>query len=703
MSMEQATPNCIDNNCRAAVLTSILSIMIISLMSAFFAVLVSNLSKPLIPSEISELTDLSLMGVYYPESFERKVFQIVLLLTPLLVLLSNIIIRKLPSSWISASALARWGYGLISLLGLLWINSWAFWPDYMKSMGLGNFSFILPASTLLVIMIFLFAFTTPFRWLDGLVAKKLKIVFCIVLSFSFLVAISFRIFNWKIAAFNLDFDSVHHTNPVLYYISLAETGYYSTQFGAPQYGFYSFYLKPIFYIIGLNLYSFSLVMTFLYLSSLALLVVPIFSQLRNIYLKLLLIPVLCGLHGLISIATAQWIPPIFQYYPIRFLVPATSVFMLYLIIKANNPNLKICLASIFSFILGFFAYWNFDSNIVTLIAWLCIFLIMSLSETIKNRSIKNHAVSMSIAVIFMMALGIGSVTYILIRSDLNQLAFSKLFETQRIFYMSGFCMLPIPRVLHPWMALAGVYISALAISFPAVLSFGIRTSSKLILALYLSILGIGLFSYYQGRSHDMNLASVSWPAFLCCFLACDWCFSAKSTFNNSIIRFIAVPFVVICVSLTFRIVGNITWYFERIIQFKHLFVETENTPMTDMFLYTADWLSKYRNEPSGSVLILHPAEALFCVESGLHPSALIASDQERFFMRRQEQDLRRLLESGTVKHLFTSTTWSPMSEYQRLLEVVRSNYRLEETSSLDHWVLKSRNPSELLLRKSTQK
>jgi hypothetical protein len=30
----------------------------------------------------------------------------------------------------------------------------------------------------------------------------------------------------------------------------------------------------------------------------------------------------------------------------------------------------------------------------------------------------------------------------------------------------------------------------------------------------LSVLGLGLFSYYQGRSHDHNLPSVWWPAFI---------------------------------------------------------------------------------------------------------------------------------------------------------------------------------------------
>src|SRR5262249_5529879 len=38
---------------------------------------------------------------------------------------------------------------------------------------------------------------------------------------------------------------------------------------------------------------------------------------------------------------------------------------------------------------------------------------------------------------------------------------------------------------------------------------------------FLSVLGIGLFSYYQGRSHDLNLLHVGYPAILLVVIAAD--------------------------------------------------------------------------------------------------------------------------------------------------------------------------------------
>ena len=39
--------------------------------------------------------------------------------------------------------------------------------------------------------------------------------------------------------------------------------------------------------------------------------------------------------------------------------------------------------------------------------------------------------------------------------------------------------------------------------------------------LFLAILGVGLFAYYQGRSHPFNLNAVIWPAIIMLFLVTD--------------------------------------------------------------------------------------------------------------------------------------------------------------------------------------
>ena len=70
-------------------------------------------------------------------------------------------------------------------------------------------------------------------------------------------------------------------------------------------------------------------------------------------------------------------------------------------------------------------------------------------------------------------------------------------------------MISIPKTLDPWMAVVSIYIYAL---ISALFSWKQVPSRKSELMFYLGILGIGLFVYYEGRSHSFNLLSVMWPA-----------------------------------------------------------------------------------------------------------------------------------------------------------------------------------------------
>jgi len=72
-------------------------------------------------------------------------------------------------------------------------------------------------------------------------------------------------------------------------------------------------------------------------------------------------------------------------------------------------------------------------------------------------------------------------------------------------------MLPLPTRPHPWMLVIAVYIYGLIFSLSS-LKHNPNHRSELIF--YLSILGLGLFTYYEGRSHVANLFKVMWPAII---------------------------------------------------------------------------------------------------------------------------------------------------------------------------------------------
>ena len=85
--------------------------------------------------------------------------------------------------------------------------------------------------------------------------------------------------------------------------------------------------------------------------------------------------------------------------------------------------------------------------------------------------------------------------------------FAAFFAYQKMFYVSGFYMLPMPPV-GGWCVVALVYLAGLAYAAGSPIS---PRSSRIF---QLSILGIGLLAYYQGRSHRSVLTLAWWPCFL---------------------------------------------------------------------------------------------------------------------------------------------------------------------------------------------
>lgn len=688
--MNQTLLNPHETECQQGLLSSALAITMSAGLAFLIAFIINHLFPSTSPSDLSEFTEYA-TSLIHPEPTERRTFQLMVLLAPVIALLSHAIVKSFSTSLFSSSVFVKSGYLFFSILAVIWVNSWTFWPNYMLSSGLGSFSIVFPVITGVLLLAYVYIDNPTLQHVDALIKKRFTIVLFIVSGICLLISTSFRIFDWKFILFkSADSSVLHHFNPVLYYASQAESGNYSTSIGAPQYGFYSLYLKPVFSLLGLTVYSFSLVMTLLYLLGVIAITVPIFRHLQNIYLKLLLIPVLCALQGSLGQISTGW-EPYFQYYPIRFIVPGLSILMLYLILRTEQENARVCLAAFSSFLFGFLVFWNLDSGITTVIAWFVFFLLLAAVETLKRHAY-NPALHLFLTVATMLPLGVGSATIILFSCDKSGIYFERLFEMQKIFYLNGFGMLPMPLSLHPWMAVLGVYLATLVMILPIILRTGLQSSHKHMLTLYIAIIGIGLFTYYQGRSHDRNLPTVVWPAILCCFLACDWCLSMNSAKRQSAIRFLTLPFMVLTISLTIKLVWSFPWYLDRMILSHRVSTAVESNSRITCISFAIDWLSEYRNEPLGSVLVIHPAESVFYAESGLHPLPLLPSNQERIFFNWQEVEMQNLIRAATVRHLFISPYLHTAPKYKRLSETIRSFYELEESFFLEHWTLKKQLP-----------
>ena len=89
---------------------------------------------------------------------------------------------------------------------------------------------------------------------------------------------------------------------------------------------------------------------------------------------------------------------------------------------------------------------------------------------------------------------------------------------QRMYFAAGFMKIPMEWPAT-WALVALVYLAGLA--YGALALAARRATPRVQMVFLLSVLGIGLSSYYQGRSHPNILLLVWWPAHLLLALFLD--------------------------------------------------------------------------------------------------------------------------------------------------------------------------------------
>lgn len=123
------------------------------------------------------------------------------------------------------------------------------------------------------------------------------------------------------------------------------------------------------------------------------------------------------------------------------------------------------------------------------------------------------------------------------------------FAYQKLFYTMGFAMLPLPRQIHPWMSVLAIYLLGIILT----LTLWFKRAEESIRAeiiLYLCLLGVGIFVYYEGRSHVNNLVNVCWPAILVITITADSVLKGvqerRLPFAQIALPVVAVSFLLIC-------------------------------------------------------------------------------------------------------------------------------------------------------------
>lgn len=316
-----------------------------------------------------------------------------------------------------------------------------------------------------------------------------------------------------------------HADALIYPISQVVAGKTLMVDLPSQYGLFPEMLAPLFKLTGFSLLNLSVVFAIMQVTSLAALYYVLSRLLKN---KLLLIVAGFALMTFTFETMSYYAGEnefYFQYWPTRFFWPAASVFFFYFFARKKTLT-RGCFVSLIGAI-GLL--WNVDSGLFISVAYgayLCarlIVLLMTARQKIVATPLDQWSASRYFNAIVLHVL----VTAIVISLFLMALAWKShksldlfwLLQYQYIFYDLGLMMLPLPLVPAPWMSVLAIYLMGLLCSLEAWRRRPSKVTNDIVF--YLSILGLGLFIYYEGRSNITNLFKVYWPALLISTILAD--------------------------------------------------------------------------------------------------------------------------------------------------------------------------------------
>ena len=287
-----------------------------------------------------------------------------------------------------------------------------------------------------------------------------------------------------------------------------------------QYGLYPYFLLPLYRLVGLTMEIFSV--------SMGLLTVGCFAGIYFILRRLCRSQAL-ALVGFLAclnfnyfylkqiqcvLEIVPYLDQYFQYWPIRLLFPILT--LLFLCRYFESGKRSYYLVGMLLFSAG--CYWNLDSGVPAWGTWVLSLGYSEFLRPIPRRQSWRNALNHLMVAAACLLLVTGLIEIGLFLACSQWVPLSGMIQIHKVFYGVGFFMLPM-ELPHSWAMVALLYFAGLAWAFQAFRNGQDELRPKLVFAL--SILGIGCFSYFQGRSHDWVLLAVSWPATLLAIISID--------------------------------------------------------------------------------------------------------------------------------------------------------------------------------------
>ena len=295
-----------------------------------------------------------------------------------------------------------------------------------------------------------------------------------------------------------------------------------------QYGFYPYLLEPILKIIGMGIPQLTILVSAGMVLFFAAILFLASRLIKSQYVFICAIWVIPG-NRLWEAFTTNY-ESYYQYWPHRVLFPGLLLLMIWLY-QQTSGKLKKAVYWATYFLCCISLLWNFDTGFIVLLGW-GIFLGWEALGGWHLLGFKKTALTLIFAFVNMIIVSIlsfGLIYYYTFFRSGHYPNLADYFYYQSFFYGAGFGMLPMPDTFHMWNFVLLTYAIGLYLAIsrlckklsdrtqPVDRQADVRNNMIFIV----SIMGAGLFSYYQGRSHDANLNVTFWTAWFLLVLFAD--------------------------------------------------------------------------------------------------------------------------------------------------------------------------------------
>lgn len=431
------------------------------------------------------------LGGFLPKPVERAQFIFNILLSPFLLLISYKFLKKIILK-INSETTGRLYY-FLSMASPLMLFAIAYIGLAVSNFFYINSSFSYGNTGRFLYSLLLFPIGAGIIIsLAQIKNKAIKIFIYLFCSLLIIITALINIFPLSSNALLNDLSVPFHLDPVFYPMAQVMAGKTMLVNLPGLYGLYPVFLEPIFKLIGLSVLSFTSVMGII----LGFSYLFIFLFLRKIIKNDIILWLGFSTIIFYFLENGGNPNPYFQYSPIRIFLPSLVLLMVSFYTENKNKFLYFFI----TLISALSVLWNLDSGIIVFIAWIATLCFIELFSENKKAAIKKIFVHIFFSLLALAFVFFAYAVYSFLRSgSLPEL--SLLWQYQKMF-LAGYSMIPMPFP-HVWVLAAVVFLAGLLLPIKNLLAQDKNCDKKNISIFFLSVLGLGLFTYYEGRSHDL--------------------------------------------------------------------------------------------------------------------------------------------------------------------------------------------------------